>query len=62
MNLLGRLERIERLVNPPDDGDDGPEYVRIKYDPDFYHNAGKLPAAVLEQMDDWPDEELIRVS
>ena len=43
MNLLARLERVERAVNPPhnDDGDDQP--VAVLVDPNFYGNEHRLP-------------------
>lgn len=62
-NIESRIERAERLVadeHRPYDGDE-PQFVRIVYDNNFYGNASKLPDAVREQTDAWPDEELVQV-
>ena len=62
-SIESKIERIERQVADEHrdfDGDDEPQFMRIEYI-DFYGNANKLPAAVQEQMADWPDEELIEV-
>ncbi len=61
-NIESRIERAERQIadeHRPLDGDE-PQFVRIKYG-DFFGNADKLPAAVQEQMDAWPDEEIVEV-
>ena len=63
-NIESRIERAERLVGEehrPYDGDDSPQFVRVRYDPNFFGNKNKLPDAVREQMDAWPDEEIVEV-